>query len=40
MPIPDRVLNILRQNAKQADETIALLKKQISLLEKEASEYH
>ena len=37
MPIPDRVLNILRQNAKQADETIALLKKQLSLLEKEAS---
>ncbi|CAB4006669.1 aminoacyl tRNA synthase complex-interacting multifunctional 1 isoform X2, partial [Paramuricea clavata] len=37
MPIPDRILNALRLNAKQADETIALLKRQLSLLEKEAS---
>ena len=37
MPVPDRVLNILKQNAKQADETIASLKNQLSLLQKEAS---
>jgi hypothetical protein len=38
MPTSDEILNELKQNAKQADETIAFLKNQLSLLEKEASE--
>ena len=39
MPISDKILNVLKQNAKQAEETIALLKEQLILLEKETSKY-
>ena len=40
MPVSDKILNTLRLNAKQAEATIALLRKQLSALENEASKLH
>ncbi|XP_046845075.1 aminoacyl tRNA synthase complex-interacting multifunctional protein 1-like [Xenia sp. Carnegie-2017] len=37
MPVSDKILNTLRLNAKQAEATIALLRKQLSALENEAN---